>query len=96
MDDSRIITFRLDPYHLQLLMEQSGKKPRNLRARELLIRALHETNLAAVVERRLVETSGLVSALRNDLSVTVQAAIVLSGRATKEKAKEWADKHFRP
>jgi hypothetical protein len=91
---SPAVTFRLDPAHYRRLTARAGDDPVNLFARELLLRALAEDELAARFEAHLGRTEASVGELRRDLSTAMQALLVWQGKLPPEEARRWADEHL--
>jgi hypothetical protein len=91
---SPAVTFRLDPAHHRRLTARAGGQPVNLFARELLLRALAEDELAARFEAHLGRTEASVGELRRDLSTAMQALLVWQGKLAPQEARRWADEHL--
>jgi hypothetical protein len=98
---SPAVTFRLEPAHYRRLTARAGDDPVNLFARELLLRALAEDELAARFEAHLGRTEASVGRteasvgeLRRDLSTAMQALLVWQGKLPPEEARRWADEHL--
>jgi hypothetical protein len=91
---SPTITFRLEPAHYRRLTNRAAGEPINLFARELLLRALAEDELAARFEAHLGRTEASLGDLRRDLSTAMQTLLVWQGKLPPEEAKRWADEHL--
>jgi hypothetical protein len=83
-----LISFRLDPVHLELLARRAGSGTSNGNAaRDLVIRALNEQHLNDAVEARLSSLHDEIARLRTDLRMTLQTIIAASTRISLAEAE---------
>jgi hypothetical protein len=84
-----LISFRLDPVHLELLARRAGSGGSNGNvARDLVIRALNDQHLNDSVEERLASLHDDVARLRTELRLTLQTIIAASTRISLPDAEE--------
>lgn len=85
-----IISFRLDPAHHALLLEQAGGSASpGAHARELVLRALHQELLTSTLDERLRKVAENQAQLRKDIRLTLQSIIAGASRLSPEEAQEY-------
>lgn len=91
-----VISFRLDPAHHALLVEQAGASTSpGAYARELVLRALHQQLLTAALEDRLRAITEHQEQLRKDVRLTLQAVIAAAAKLPPEEAQEYVKRILR-
>ena len=91
-----VISFRLDPAHYNLLIEQAGPGTSpGAHARELVLRALHQQLLNATLDDRLRSIADHQAELRKDIRLTLQAIIVSAAKLPAEEAQEYVKRILR-
>ncbi len=88
------VNFRLEPGYYRDLVRLAGDESANLKARDLVTRGLYEEALEARIDGRLAETANQLRALRRELRLMAQTLLHLTGKASPEEAKRWADKYL--
>ena len=88
------VNFRLEAGCHRDLVQRSDGKSANLKARELVMRALYEEALEARVDGRMAEFESQMRGLRRELRLMAQTILHLTGKASPEEAKRWADKYL--
>lgn len=83
-----LISFRLDPTHLELLKKQAGTDASPAtHARDLVMRALHGDAVNAVVEQRLRNVEDQQAKLRRDVRLLLEGVFALSKRHSLEEVR---------
>lgn len=91
-----VISFRLDPAHHALLVEQAGASASaGAYARELVLRALHQQLLSATLDERLRQVEQQQNELRKDIRLTLQAIIAGAAKIQAEEAQEYVRRILR-
>ena len=83
---NNLISFRLDPTHLELLRQQAGADTSpGTYARELVVRALNGQVLNDAVADRLLEIQERQDHLRKDLRILFKSLVAASQRYSAEE-----------
>ena len=91
-----LISFRLDPAHLELLRKQAGPgMSASTYARELVLRALHSEVLTASLEARLEAISRQQDATHESLERVLKTAIISGSKLSEPEAREAARRILR-
>jgi hypothetical protein len=84
-----LISFRLDPVHLELLVRRAGPGGSSGSvARDMVIRALNDQHLNDSVEERLTLLHEDISRLKSDLRLTLRTIIAASTRVSIAEAEQ--------
>ena len=88
------VNFRLEAGCYRDLVQRADGESANLKARDLVTRALYEEALETRIDGRLAESANQLRALRRELRLMAQTLLHLTGKASPEEAKRWADKYL--
>ena len=92
----RTVGFKLDSRsrkELEQRATRSGKTPGEL-AREIVLGVLAGEEEADLLKIKMAALEGEVKTLRRGLSNTAEALLVVSGKVTKEQAKQWVKENI--
>ena len=73
---------------LEKRAKRSGQTPGEL-AREIVVKTLEDENGTDLLKVKVSSLEGEIKQLRRGLSNAVEALLVVSGKVTKEEAKQW-------
>ena len=83
-----LISFRLDPAHLELLRKQAGPgMSASTYARELVLRGLHGDAVNGAVHQRLGAVEETQSKLRRDIRLLLEGIFALSSRRSLDEVR---------
>ena len=88
------VNFRLEAGCYRDLVQRADGKSANLKARELVMRSLYEEALQVRIDGRMAEYEGQLRGLRRELRLLAQTLLHLTGKATPEEARRWAEKYL--
>ena len=95
-EKARTLGFRLGEVHrktLEARAKKTGSTASEL-ARELVIDGLDDDREIDQLRQKVTSVESQIKSLRQDLSVSVQALLVASGKVTAEQAKEWIQQNL--
>ena len=95
-DKARTVGFRLGESHraeLESRARKSGSTPGEL-ARQFVVETLEGDQEVERLRMKVSAVESELGNLRKDLSVSVQALLVATGRVTAEQAREWVKQNL--
>lgn len=97
MSEAKVVSFRLDSYHADLLAKraESVRRSAGETARDLVVEALNHDERLASIEAKIEQNEQQILALRDDLNTATRVLLVTAGGVKKVEAEAWVKENLR-